>query len=165
MPSSTAGSRATVARREVSRETPSLEAIQGREPSRCRETRATHRKDEEGAPMNGMPSSEENSRVIPYPKPGDVDAEKQSNRPYSLWSPSQFFAYKVDPSASFLGDGLIERGEWTSLVGIGGLGKTRLALWFCICQITGREWCGIKTTGEPQKSTLLLVFGQLCGGI
>lgn len=37
------------------------------------------------------------------------------------------------------------------VIGQGGLGKTRLALWLAICQITGREWCGLPTGGEPQK--------------
>ena len=74
---------------------------------------------------------------------------------YTIWSPSQFFAFKIDPSAILLGDGYLERGEWTSLVGIGGLGKTRLLLWLCICQITNRKWCDLQTKGTPQKCLLL----------
>lgn len=79
----------------------------------------------------------------------------RSAHPYQLWTPSQFIAHTPDPSACLLGDGYIERGEWTSLIGVGGLGKTRLALHFAICQITGREFCGIPTRGEPQHTIIL----------
>lgn len=75
--------------------------------------------------------------------------------PFQLWSPSQFIAHQPDPSLVLLGDGYVERGEWTSLVGIGGLGKTRLALHYAICQILGREFCGLKTHGDPQHAVFL----------
>jgi RecA-family ATPase len=58
-------------------------------------------------------------------------------------------------SALLLGDGYLEKGEWTSLVGIGGLGKTRLLLWLCIALITGRKWCDLSTFGGPLKCLLL----------
>jgi hypothetical protein len=54
-----------------------------------------------------------------------------------------------------LGSGFLELGQWTSLIGIGGLGKTRLALWLVISQMLGRPWCGIPTAGKPQKSVIL----------
>ena len=76
-------------------------------------------------------------------------------QPFTVWTPAQFAAYQADLSALLLGDGYLERGEWTALVGIGGLGKTRLALWLSICQITGRDWCGLKTHGDPQKTVFL----------
>ncbi len=86
----------------------------------------------------------------------DADAEnKTGRRTFTLWKPSQFIAYKVDPSSILLGEGYLEKGDWTSIVGIGGLGKTRLALWLAICQILGREWCGITVAGEPQKIVIL----------
>lgn len=76
-------------------------------------------------------------------------------QPFTLWTPAQFAAYVSDPSAILLGDGYVERGEWTSFVGIGGLGKTRLALYLALCQITGREWCGLKTSSAPQRTVFL----------
>ncbi len=94
-----------------------------------------------------------------YPKPvqssGTDDDQSVTPRPFTIWSPPDFFAHEVDESALLLGDGFIEKGEWTSVVGIGGLGKSRLTLWYCICQITGSEWCGLKTSGEPQKCLIL----------
>lgn len=89
------------------------------------------------------------------PPPIQPNAPTQEPRaaiqPYALWSPSQIMEYTADPSACLLGDGFVERAEWTSLIGIGGLGKTRLALWLSVAQITGREWCGLPTRGDPQK--------------
>lgn len=69
----------------------------------------------------------------------------------TIWSPRQFLAFRPDPEAAILGDGYLESGEWTSLVGIGGIGKTRLALWLCVCQILGRDFCGIRTQKAPKK--------------
>lgn len=75
-------------------------------------------------------------------------------RPFTMWAPSQFLTYQTDPSAALLGDGFVEKGEWTSVVGVGGLGKTRLVLWLLICQMLGRMWCGLKTGGSPQKAAI-----------
>lgn len=75
-------------------------------------------------------------------------------RPFQMWRLSQFIDYKSDPSACLLGDGFVEKGEWTSLVGIGGIGKTRLALYFAICQIIGREFCGLTVGGSPQNISI-----------
>ncbi len=91
--------------------------------------------------------------------PGDLllddGTEPPANKQFTLWPPSQFLAFKADPSACLLGAGFIELGAWTSIVGIGGLGKTRLALWFLICQMVHREWCGIPTNGIPQRAVIL----------
>lgn len=94
-------------------------------------------------------------RVVPYPKPGPAAAVGPANTGYTIWSPAQMRSFKPDTSAKLLGSGYVALGEWTSLVGIGGLGKTRLVLWLCIAQITGREWCGLKTGGKPQKCLIL----------
>jgi len=74
---------------------------------------------------------------------------------YTVWSPNEFLEFKPDPSAAILGDGYVESGEWTSLVGIGGIGKTRLALWLCICQILARNFCGLATHGQPKRHLFL----------
>jgi hypothetical protein len=75
-------------------------------------------------------------------------------KPFQLWPPSRFLAFKADPSACLLGAGYLQRGEWTSLIGIGGLGKTRVSLWLLICQMTRRDWCGLPTNGTPQKAVI-----------
>jgi len=78
-----------------------------------------------------------------------------TTEPMPLWPPSRFLAYQEDPGAYLLGDGYLERGEWTSLVGQGGLGKTRLALWLAVCLITGRGWLGLKVGDNPPRVAFL----------
>lgn len=86
-------------------------------------------------------------RVIRFSASNSTD----QNRTFVMWSPSQFLAFAEDPSACLLGDGYLEKGQWTSFVGVGGLGKTRLVLWLVISQILSLEWCGLKVAGAPQK--------------
>ena len=44
----------------------------------------------------------------------------------------------------------------TTCIGQGGIGKSRLfGLWLPVCQILGRQWCGLNTAGEPQKWLVL----------
>ncbi|MBC8008592.1 MAG: AAA family ATPase [Burkholderiales bacterium] len=72
-----------------------------------------------------------------------------------LWSPSQFINYITPAGWALLGDGYLERGELTSLVGVGGLGKTRLALRLALALILGTEWCGLPTHGAPVRVVML----------
>ncbi len=74
---------------------------------------------------------------------------------FTIWRPSQFLEYTAPIDAVILGDSIIERGKWTSLIGVGGLGKTRLALWLAVCQILGREWCGLRVYGTPLRWLIL----------
>ena len=76
-------------------------------------------------------------------------------QPYTVWKPSQFVAYTPPADSVILGDSVLERGKWASLVGVGGLGKTRLALWLAICQIIGQDWCGLTVLGKPLRWIIL----------
>ncbi len=77
-------------------------------------------------------------------------------RAFTIWRPSQFLEYSPPADAVILGDAVLERGKWTSLVGIGGLGKTRLALFIAICQIASREdCCGLSLHGAPLRWLIL----------
>jgi len=67
----------------------------------------------------------------------------------SIWSTSQILAHKTPPGHSLLGEGYLERGEITVIVGQGGIGKSRLVTHLAFCQITGRDWCGITPGGDP----------------
>jgi hypothetical protein len=73
----------------------------------------------------------------------------ESAKPFSIWSPAQFLEWQPPADACLLGEGLVERSGFTSLVGIGGLGKSRISLQLAIAQILGREWCGLPTHGAP----------------
>ena len=76
-------------------------------------------------------------------------------RSFTIWKPSQFLTYTPPTDSIILGDSVMERGKWTSLVGVGGLGKTRLALFLAICQILGLDWCGLKVQGKPLRWLIL----------
>ncbi len=76
-------------------------------------------------------------------------------RPMTVWKPSQFFSFVPDPEGDIVKGGYLAKGEWTSLLGVGGLGKSRMALWFSICQMVGRDWCGLEMIGQPKKSLFL----------
>jgi len=76
-------------------------------------------------------------------------------KPLTIWRPSQFLEWTEPAGNHLLLPAYLTKGELTTLIGQGGLGKTRLALWLAICQITGRKWCGLDTAGEPQKWLLL----------
>jgi hypothetical protein len=80
---------------------------------------------------------------------------------YTLWKPSQFLDYVEPPDIHILGPGYLTRGELTALIGQAGIGKSRLSLWLAICQILGRDWCGIPTIG-PAKKWLLLGNENTC---
>jgi len=83
------------------------------------------------------------------------DHAPEPPRPFTLWRPSQFLAWTAPVDAAILGDNLLESGKWLSLVGIGGLGKTRLAIRLAIAQILGRLWCGLPTYTPPRKWIIL----------
>jgi hypothetical protein len=85
----------------------------------------------------------------------DLREPEKPIRPLTVWAPSQFLAHTLPDDASLLGDGLIERGELASFLGVGGLGKSRLTLWFALCWIAGREWCGLPTAGGPGRVLIL----------
>lgn len=102
-------------------------------------------------PLAGMLDSDNPKAKLP----GEHLKEDDEVQPLTIWAPSQFLAYTPDISANLLGDGILQKGEWTSLLGVGGLGKSRLALALCIAQLTGRDWCGLKTGGLPEPILFL----------
>jgi hypothetical protein len=82
--------------------------------------------------------------------------EEAAIQPLTVWSPSQFLSWQEPPGSHFLLPAYVSRGQLTTIIGQGGLGKSRLAgLWLPVCQITGREWCGLQTGGDPQKWLVL----------
>ena len=92
---------------------------------------------------------------VPPPLPtvaaGPAAAVKRPCTAFTVWPPSGFLAYVPPQGVDFLADGLLRRGELCLLAGQGGLGKSRLSLWLACCQITGGDWCGLATVGEPAK--------------
>jgi hypothetical protein len=88
--------------------------------------------------------------------PANGEESAASIKPLNIWRPSQFLEWTEPPGSHLLLPAYLTKGELTTGIGQGGIGKSRLfGLWLPICQITGREWCGIQTGGEPQKWLML----------
>lgn len=81
----------------------------------------------------------------------EVHLKSQSPKKLSIWKPSEFLAWVAPASSNLLLPAYLTRSELTTLIGQPGIGKTRLALHLAICQILGREWCGLTVSAEPMK--------------
>jgi len=109
---------------------------------------------------------------------GVQPATPTTGKPFTLWSPSQCMSYQPPVGSILLDNGYLVRGEMTSFLGIGGLGKTRMALWLAVCQILGRDWCDLPSHGagvtwlflstesglSRWKNDLSLMMGGLSNG-
>jgi hypothetical protein len=88
-------------------------------------------------------------------EPSVNDGARPKTAPFTLWNPNQFLDYTVDPNDALLDGYFVAKRSWTTLIGIGGLGKTRLLLWLSICMLTGRPWCGLAVKGKPGRILFL----------
>lgn len=70
---------------------------------------------------------------------------------FNLWRPSQILAWVEPQGSHFLLPSYLTKGGLTTVIGQGGVGKSRLTLWLALCQISGRSWCDLQTAGEPTK--------------
>jgi hypothetical protein len=74
---------------------------------------------------------------------------------YTVWSLDDFEKYTPPTDAGILfvepGYPIWSKGVIGLLLGPPGIGKSRLALQLAIDQITGQEWCGIKTLPPARK--------------
>jgi hypothetical protein len=88
----------------------------------------------------------------PEQAPSSIPPQK----PLNIWPPSKFLEWTEPPGNQLLLPAYVTKGELTAFIGQAGVGKSRLfGLWYPICQITGHQWCGIETGGEPQKWLIL----------
>ena len=101
---------------------------------------------------SSLPAPQPQGIPLMPPSPQPTTAKP---KPLTIWRPSQFLAHQTNPADHLLGEGVLEHGSFTSLIGIGGLGKSRLSLWMAVCQILGRDWAGLSTCGTPQTWLLL----------
>ncbi|MBL9140061.1 MAG: AAA family ATPase [Verrucomicrobiales bacterium] len=70
--------------------------------------------------------------------PLPLESAAPTPKPFPLWSFKDFEAYKPPEDYDILGSGLLCRRELAVLVGIGGVGKSRLVMALAIAQIVGR---------------------------
>lgn len=66
----------------------------------------------------------------------------------SIRSPSEILGMHFDDSDRILGDRLLAKGQPLTIVGPGGLGKSRLLLQLAACCITGLPFLGFETRGQ-----------------
>ena len=86
----------------------------------------------------------------------EVDGPQPSGKPFPVWRPSQFLQWVEPPGNQLLLPAYVTKGQLTTVIGQGGVGKSRLVgLWLPICQITRREWCGLNTGSDPQRWLVL----------
>ncbi len=77
-------------------------------------------------------------------------------KPLTIWRPSQFLQWTEPPGNHLVLPTYVTKGELTTIIGQGGIGKSRLfGLWLPLCQITGRLFCGLETGGDAQKWLVL----------
>ena len=73
-------------------------------------------------------------------------------------SPDQILEMKFDPNESYLFDGLFSKGQAMTLVGPGGIGKSRLLLQLAAAMIVGKEFLGIPMS--PRKLRWLFIQNE-----
>lgn len=67
--------------------------------------------------------------------------------PLTIRSPAEVLAIHFDDSDNLLGDRLLAKGQSMTVLGAGGIGKSRLLLQLAACQIIGRPFLGLETHG------------------
>ena len=92
------------------------------------------------------------AKVPLAPIPGKSEERFTSTTPIAttperltVRKPSEILAMKFDDSDKILGDRLLAKGQTLTILGEGGLGKTRILLFLAVCCITGRKFFNIET--------------------
>jgi hypothetical protein len=76
----------------------------------------------------------------------------QKERPrLSILTPQEILSMSFDPRDVILGDHLITKGQTTTILGPGGIGKSRLVLQMAASIITGRDFLKFSTNGAGTK--------------
>jgi hypothetical protein len=74
--------------------------------------------------------------------------EPEGPKPLSVRRPSEILGMVFDPADMLLDNGYLTKGNALSIVGMGGLGKSRVVLQLAVSCILGRPFCGWKTQAE-----------------
>ena len=86
-------------------------------------------------------------------EPGHANSNKDAPEPLNLSfrHPLEILAMEFDPRDAVLENGYLEKGSPCAICGIGGIGKSRLALQLASNAALGHEFLGWKTNGEGLK--------------
>ena len=69
----------------------------------------------------------------------------------SVRRPDDLLSMEFDASDNMLADRVLAKGQFMTLLGPGGIGKSRLAIQLAISSITGRNFVGLETHGTNQS--------------
>ena len=72
----------------------------------------------------------------------------QTKSRLTIRKPSEILAMEFDDSDRILGDRLLAKGQSMTILGAGGIGKSRLALQLATACLTGKRFLGLETRGE-----------------
>lgn len=75
----------------------------------------------------------------------------------SVRSVTELLGMKFDDSDNYFGDRVIAQGQPVTLLGPGGIGKSRLAMQFALSMITGRKFMDVETHATGRKWLFLQV--------
>ena len=82
---------------------------------------------------------------------GGIEKAGHGFKPLSLRSPLEILKMEFDPADLLLANGYLVKGSALTILGQGGLGKSRFALQLAVCSILGRDFLGWKTSGAKVK--------------
>jgi len=86
------------------------------------------------------------------PSPGSATTAQKSKssepKGLSMRKPDEIVAMKFDPGDLYLENGIFAKKQPLTLLGPGGIGKSRTALQLAICNILGRPFLGMQCNGK-----------------
>ncbi len=77
--------------------------------------------------------------------------QKPALKPLTFRSIVEIMAYQPDENDLILSDGYLCKGERSTWLGQGGLGKSRLSIQLACCCTLGRDFLGVETRGKGQR--------------
>ena len=99
---------------------------------------------------------EEAQSPVPVEEARPISAPLSSRKPrLTVRDPAEILAMKFDPDDDYLLDRLFSRGQLMTVVGPGGVGKSRLILQLIVSLIVGREFLGIPL--KPRNLRFLVI--------
>jgi 5S rRNA maturation endonuclease (ribonuclease M5) len=79
----------------------------------------------------------------------------QRRAPLSIRTVDEILEMKFDPSDFILKNGYLTKGDLTAMCGMGGVGKSRLAMQLALCCRSGRDFLGWETEGRELRFLFL----------
>ena len=79
------------------------------------------------------------------------EAENKTIAGFTAKTPDEILEMTFDPNDSYLFDGVFSKGQVMTLLGPGGIGKSRLLLQLAAAMITGKEFLGIRLPSRKLK--------------